>query len=411
MKRSLFILTLVAIIALASLAFAAEEGQTVKTGIGGLTIGGTYKAGFNYYIGQEKPGDPEWLKVGQAVDRDQDMEFTFNYANITLKGWVVDERVTYAVSFAFKEDGTKLDDMKLGFHYIPYTGIYIGRILPEFTYFNGLSPAKFKTIEQPLMNAYIFNRDRQTGLNLGLKTTYLDANLGVYNGRQFFPAFIADGTQDGTTVGNLTWGDQNTGKDIHFGITAKPPLDGLDIRLGLWYGTPLDNFETKDGVKTEHNAAVMFINGGIDYLAPFGLTFVADILYGTYTWDSKMPTDFKADRGDDNSAYTLATMSYYIMAAYNFGPMFEVPVELLVRYDYWDPDTLNDKKKHGPSEDDALTDITVGVNYYIKNYNAMLSMDYINHGEQWEEVTNLKGDDTQTGINNDELRLQAQVAF
>jgi hypothetical protein len=267
------------------------------------------------------------------------------------------------------------------------------------------------------MNRYVATRARQVGLNFGLVSPYIDANLGVYNGRQYFPTgpngtgFIA--ANAASPVGNTTLGDQNTGKDIHFGVIGKPPLEGFKIRANIWYGTPLDGFKVKDGENTEKNVSVMFLDGGVDYLAPFGLTFVADVLWGKYTWDKKDPAqNFDADRGNGKAEdYTLGTMSYYAMLGYNFGPAFQVPIEIIARYDWWDPDTLNDKKKHPMSEQDELTDITGGINYYIKNYNAMLSLDYVYHGEAWEKVLTKKGDDDQTGINNDELKLQAQVSF
>lgn len=421
MKKLLVILIVATMVFAATNAFAANE---VKTKIGALTIGATFKAGLNYYIGDE------YLSGGQAMDRESDMTFTINTFLVKFGGWVLDERVTYlAIIFAkdgsfnaitgvddednpvmgsYKDNqGLQVLDMKLGFHYIPYTGIYVGHMLPAMTYFNNLPAHFFKTIEQPLMNTYVFPRTRQTGLNFGLVSPYIEANLGIYNGRQFMPARAPVGAR--LPMGNTTYVDQNTAKDIHFGVIGKPPVDGLKVRANLWYGMPVDEFENDEGELIAYNATVMFINAGVDYLAPFGLTAVFDLLYGTYAWESTLPPFVDtADRDDDT--FDLTTMSYYLMAAYNFGPLFEVPVEVLLRYDYLDPDTLNDEDL-GLGYKDALTDITAGVNYYIEGYNAMLSLNYIYHGEEWEEITNKAGDDTQDGISNDTIKLQAQVAF
>jgi hypothetical protein len=91
------------------------------------------------------------------------------------------------------------------------------------------------------------------------------------------------------------------------------------------------------------------------------------------------------DRADDT--YEFTAMSYYLQVGYNFRPGVRSAGEIILRYDYLDPDTMNDEEKHG--DKDALTDIVGGVNYYIKGYNAMLSLNYIYHGEEWEEVGNL----------------------
>jgi hypothetical protein len=60
---------------------------------------------------------------------------------------------------------------------------------------------------------------------------------------------------------------------------------------------------------------------------------------------------------------------------------------------------------------DELSDISVGVNYYIHKINAMLYLNYIHHMEAFKNIPNVAGDNTQTGISNDEIKLQAQVAF
>ena len=305
--------------------------------------------------------------------------------------------------------GDMLLDMKMGFHYIPYTGIYVGRFLPNFTIFAPKSTAKLMLIDYPLVNS-IAPAARQTGLDIGVVTPYLNANLGVFNGRAFFPPITAPGAI--APVGNQNWQDENTAKDIYFNLIGKPPVEGLTIHAGLWYGMPLDNFENDEGELIAHNASVMLIDAGAQYMAPFGLTFIGELMYGTYSWDSTDPaTNFEDDRDDDS--YTVTSMAYYVMAGYNFGPMFEVPVEVLVRYDYLNPDTEDDETTayHGASEQDAFTYITAGVNYYIKKHYAMLSLNYIYKSEEWEDINNKAGDDVQDGISNDEVKLQAQISF
>jgi hypothetical protein len=423
--RKLFAILIVATMVFGATTAMAAKNE-VKSSFGALTVGGTFKAGLNFYVGDEVLG-ANAAGNAQAMDRGEDVTFVNTLLVLKFGGWVVDERVTYAVNLfgralsATDSTGAKSNvsnmsidmlDLVLGFHYIPYTGIYVGHMRPAMTYFNSLPAHLFKTVNQPLMNTNVFSRARQTGLNFGLKTPYLAANLGFYNGRRFNYAAVPT-TTTGNAFGNTTYFDENTGKDIHFGLIGKPPVDGLNIRANLWYGTPLESYENDKGESIEHNIATMFINGGVDYLAPFGLTAVVDVLYGTATFDSKDPTtNYQADRpAIDDDLLDATMLSYYIMAGYNFGPLMEVPIELIVRYDYLDPNTFNDDKKVAGSEKDELTDITAGINYYIKGYHAMLSLDYINHGEAWEKVLDKEGTDDQTGINNDEIKIQAQVAF
>ena len=201
MKR-LIILAAVLACLFATAAFAADAaapGATttkgeVGTSLGSLQIYGTFKVGFNYYVGNQELGEPtvtainnKGTQVGQTttiqpVQRAQDMEFAVNYVNVGFKGWVLDERVTYNVSFNAYFKGlaltynevtsvsskgvptyktatvggdtpyVQLTDLVLGFHYIPYVGIYVGRILPAFTYNNSIASDKYKFIEEALMN-------------------------------------------------------------------------------------------------------------------------------------------------------------------------------------------------------------------------------------------------------------------
>lgn len=408
MKRTFLVLTLVAaMVAMAGIAYADDEAVTV--GVGNMKIGGILQSGLIFYVGNE------YLESGQAMDIGKDFEFYYKRARLLISGSVIDERVTYFTQFEFAHDsnahmGDILLDAKLGFHYIPYTGIYVGRMLPKFTFFGPRSTAMLCFIDYPLMNRWPFAVQRQTGIDFGVKTTFLDANLGLFNGRSYNTALVAPNAT--TPVGNVNWNDQNTGKDFYIGLVGKPPVEGLKVFAGLWYGTPLDGWEAEDGELTEHNATAMMIDAGAAYMAPFGLTFIGELLYATYSWDSTDPaSNFENDRADDT--YELTTMSYYVMAGYNFNPLFEVPVEVLLRYDSLDPDTENDDEVHAGSETDGLYDFTFGVNYYIKKYYAMLSLNYIYHGEEWEDIIPLDGDtdNLQDGISNDEIKIQAQIAF
>lgn len=415
MKKLMVIAVAMLMVFGATTVFAADE-EAVKTGIGSLKVSGAIKAGFNYYIGNEQLGQiqtagadtPDDVSddtyAAGVTDRGTDMEFVMNFVTLGFKGWVIDERIQYYIALSGTTQDVSVCDAWMSFNYIPYTAIRVGYQLPSMTYWNNLPTTQFQTIDSPLMNRTIFTRQRETGLAFLLATKYIDATLGFFNGRQYNYYFaLPTGATDPLGSGTFS-GDQNNGKDIHLGVIGKPPVDGLNLHAHLWYGTPEDYEEVEDGEITEHNATVMMINFGADYLAPFGLTAIFDFLYAMYNWEDKV---VDTERTDDT--YEFTAMSYYLQVGYNFGPVFEVPVEIILRYDYLDPDTMNDEEKHG--DKDALTDIVGGINYYIKGYNAVLSMNYIYHGEEYEDVMNLAGDDVQDGVANDELKLQAQIAF
>ena len=406
MKREIALL--VALIFVFGATAVLADVEAVNTGFGTMTIGGIFQAGFNYYVGDELLSVDETSGALSAADRPEDMEFLLKRARLLFTGAVVDEKVKYCMQIeAASESGMGLLDAKLGFKYIPYTTIWVGRFLPNFTYWTPKHTAKLYLIDYPLMNTF-FGVQRQTGLDIAFNHEYVDVNLGFFNGRNYgnLNATLDPGDRTIEGLGNQTWQDENSMKDIYFNVIAKP-INGLNIWAGLWYGLPLDYMEEDKGENVAHDATAMAINGGAGYIADFGLRAWAEVLYSTLSYDSGAPPDGKTDRADDT--YDLTSMSYYVRVGYNIKEVSGVPLEFLVQYDFLDPDTMNDEKKHGA--DDELTYVTGGVNYYIKDWHAMLYLNYIYKMEAWKDINNKEGDDTQDGIANDELKLQAQIAF
>jgi hypothetical protein len=248
---------------------------------------------------------------------------------------------------------------------------------------------------------------RQTGLNVGVNHKYFEIDFGAFNGRNEPSLSLNPADRGGAPLGlnsQTQWRDENTAKDAYASAAIKP-LDGLRIFGGYWYGRPLDYFETKDGERTAHNADIGIINGGACYYSPVGLSLWAEVMSEHVRFDSHTSTDPNVSRTSDTFEYDA--LSYYGMAAFNFKNQ-GVPFEIVGRYDFLDPDTMNDAKKHG--KDDEETDITAGFNYYIQSYYAMLALNYIYKSEN-AEVLNKKLDDTQSGVANDEIEFQVQVAF
>ena len=83
-------------------------------------------------------------------------------------------------------------------------------------------------------------------------------------------------------------------------------------------------------------------------------------------------------------------MAFFGHLGYEVAPK----VELLARYDFFDPDTDMD--------DNGETWLTIGVNYYLDGINSMFYLNYINKGEEGEE-----GDE----VDNDMIVAQMQLVF
>ena len=410
MRAKILVFWVILAMSLASLASADME--VVESSFGSMVLSGNFQAGFNFYIGDEQLNEANY----QAADRSSDMEFYLNRVRFVVMGQVVDEKVKYFMQLeAANQAGVQLADMKLGFSYIPYTTIWVGRWLPHFQHWTPVHTGRHFLIDYPLAHQF-FGVQRHTGLEVEFNHEYVDIYLMVNNGHNYnnFLAVVDPGNRVGAdgsaldTLGNQGWNEENSAKDIYFTVNGKP-TKGLDIFASVWYGTPVDYFENDQGELIEHNASFIALDGGVGYVADYGVRLWAEVFYSMMNFDSGAPPDGSTDRLDDT--YELTSMSYYVRAGYNLKHVSGVPMEFLVQYDWLDPDTLNDDQKHAASETDELTYITAGINYYIQDYHAMLYLNYIYKMEAWEDVANKAGDDTQNGINNDILKFMAQIAF
>jgi len=399
MKRFIVAFAILMVFGFASVASADMEAVNVS--FGSLTLSGNLQAGFSYYIGDELlGGESGW----QAVDRQDNYEFYLKRFRFITKGWVLSEKISHFTQTEFVGSAPKLLDLKMGFHYIPYTAIYFGKYIPKFSFFLPASTTNLYLIDYPLYAGGLFGGDaqawRHTGLSFDVCTKWVDAELGIWNG--FTGVMGEDGT--GYTYAGANFSDDtNTGKDINLMIAGKP-LDGLRIQFNFWYGQPLAGNEVDDGELTEINNTLMMYGGGVFYKADFGLVATAEVFMSTLNWAEI--EDVREDLDPDS----ISTMTYNIMAGFNLNHFTGVPLEILLRYDFWDPNTENDEDENFGYKDE-LTYITFGLNYYLLQNHAKFSLNYIYKGEAWEDVLNKAGDDTQDGISNDELKIQVQVAF
>ena len=426
---------LVVALALVLAQVAAAEMEAVKVGFGSMSIHMNLQGSLRYYIGDETLGafddasDADNPLNGslQAKDRPDNFEFKLDRLRLIFKGHIVSDKITYLTQTEFNAEYVELYDAFIGFHYIPFTALNFGKFLPAYGFFVARTTADLVFVDYPLY-ALRFMADgarhwRHTGFWVDVKTEYVDAQVGVWNGFTGVDS-DGDGIMESYRGANFT-DDTNTGKDITVSITGKPPVPGLQIRASFWWGQPLAGYETDDGELKEYDNNLMLFGGGVFYRAPYGVLLGAEYHQRIYTLedfdamiddgtgtDTTVDYDPKALYGED----TFTSRSFYVMAGFNLDHYTGVPVEFVARYDYYDPNTANDDKKASfigtsDSAHDVEWNVTGGVNYYFEGTHAVLRLNYVHKHEDWKDVLNKKGDDTQTGINNDQLQLQAQVAF
>ena len=403
-----------------TVSFAAMEA--VQVGFGSLVIGGVFQGGMSYHVGDELPGllldETDGSTEAIAMDRPADVEFWIRYARMNFRGQIIDDRVKYFVQlelnpqegdlnspYATENNLPYLLDAKLGLKLIPYTTLWAGRYAPKFTYFNSLNVARLGLIEFPLMNKYFGAGQRQTGLDIDIDHRYFDMALGVSNGLNYQSWVERLNPEDrkGAGLGNVGWSDENTQKDFYATIAAKP-VKTLRIWAGYWYGRPNDYFRTKSGNLKPHDAKVDIMDGGLAYLSSFGLTLMGEFFYTTLKYDNDMPSGQPRDK----DFIELAAMSYYGRLGFNMKELVGVPLELMGQYDYIDPDTTNDEDTHG--SEDEITHYTGAVNYYLKDHHAAIMFNYIYKVEE-QKFIEKDGSGEQTGLDDDEIQVQFQVAF
>jgi len=217
-------------------------------------------------------------------------------------------------------------DVKLQLFYLPNTEITVGRFIPNFTIYMPSSTAKLDLINYPLVTAR-YAMWRQCGIQSTTKTEYVNFNIGVFNGPK------------------NNWNDDNDAKDILVRADIKATKD-VTVGGYHWQGKAVDGDDDVDKIRT----------GGLLKAKHEGLSVAAEYIMGK---------DHETD-----------SAGFYAQAGYKVTP----EVQLLARYDAFDPNT--------DADDDGVTWITGGLNYFIDGYNAMVGVNYIMKSEEGDDVDN-----------------------
>ncbi|MCK4427747.1 MAG: hypothetical protein KAW16_04615 [candidate division Zixibacteria bacterium] len=365
MKKLIFLVIagLLFSLLVSNLAFA--EMAEIKVGKGTLKVGGILQAGFTYYVEDETGFD----------------SFTLNRARFLFWGVIVPDKVKYFVQLEHNK-GVGVLDYKAQFFYVPQTEITFGRFLPNFTLYMPYSTAKLEMINYPMTTSK-YAVWRQVGIQTTTTTDHVDFNLGLFNG--------------GDIPNNTS--DNNDAKDILLRADVKSSLDGiiskkilhlkLECRFGgyAWIGSakpPTSFFDTTTHYVANPDEKTFKSNrfGGfakVDYAKDeLKLRFRGEFLAA----QDEFLTGPSVDEKD-----TRNSQAYF--AHVGVQPIKQV--EFLVRYEAWDPDTDVD--------DNDISAITGGVNYYLEETNSMFYLNYIHKMEEGNE------------IDNDLIQGQVQITF
>ncbi len=319
------------------LVFVTAFAEPLDVGNGTLKLGGILQSTFTYAF------DTLATQTSFALKR----------ARFLLFGSIVPDKVKYFVQTEAVGSPFLLDT-KLQFFYLPKTEIAFGRFLPNFTYYMPMSTAKLDIINYPLLTTK-YAMWRQVGLQTTTTTDYFDVNLGVFNG---YPA--------------NNWSDNTDAKDVLGRATLKP-MKGVQVFGYGWMGNIL-LAETSD---PENNV----YGGGLSLEKKLSESGMTVVLRGEYLMAGV----------EDTTGNTINSMAYYGHFGFKVNPL----VELLVRYDGYDPNS--------DVADNGLNWITGGLNFYLSGTNVMF---YLNYIKKISEVPSGASDP-----DDDEVILQAQVAF
>ncbi|OQX54659.1 MAG: hypothetical protein B5M53_05660 [Candidatus Cloacimonas sp. 4484_209] len=329
MKRLIF--TALCFLILSVPLFAQDEPINARYGT--LRVGGIIQTTLTYNL--------DTLETQTA--------FALRSSRLLFSGTVLSDRVKYFVQTEGTTSPYVLDTKVMLTNYIPLTTISIGRFLPNFTYYMPRSVAKLDLINYPL---FVLNYGmwRQIGIQTTTKTDYVDFNLGVFNG---YP--------------QNNWTEDNDGKDILVSGLLKP-IDVLRIIGYGWFGNGILG-DTLDTVKNRYGGGVIFNKPLSEDMSVY------------------VNVEYCIGSDEITSTYNISSAGYYLHLGFKVNPY----IELLARYDNYDPDTDNGG--------DATKWITGGINYNLDGDHVRFSLNYIKKSEETAEYQ------------NDQLITQFQLYF
>jgi hypothetical protein len=219
---------------------------------------------------------------------------------------------------------------------------------------------------------------------------------GVQTETAIDPVKFYVGCFNGADIPNNTT-DNNNAKDFMVRLDAMPKLENMKLLVGgaYWMGRRfVDACHNKD-------LSMIDIFASLDYQkAKFrGEYMMRTLVEG---WDKDPSTPELDD---------LKSAGFYVTGGYTVLDWLEV----LARYDSYDPNTDLEDNPATPNFDeseDGLSRITLGLNFMIHKYNAVIALNLVKNMEQYEVSDPSTADPTDTmEFPNDEAIVQFQISF
>ena len=177
--------------------------------------------------------------------------------------------------------------------------------------------------------------------------------------------------------------DNNNAKDFMARVDVHPAMDNMSLLVGgqFWMG--------RHRVDASHNKNNTTFSGFVSLDYNKMVKFRGEYLMKTVEegWDD----DPTVEGLDD-----LKSSGFYVTGGYTANEWLEI----LARYDMFDPNT--------DGEDDGESWITVGVNFMIHKYNAMIGLNVVMKSEEYQIFDNMN---EEVDFDNDEAIVQFQIAI
>ena len=181
-------------------------------------------------------------------------------------------------------------------------------------------------------------------------------------------------------------------RDVGFTVKGDHKLNDVKIQptIGVFNGKGQNNLDENNPMDIALRLVVKPIEslhlGVANYNGKTGATETSNFRTG-------VEAKFVKDPGSIYGEYATGKSSgkdkntYYATAAYKFLKSYQAAL----RYDYLDPDT--------DTKDDAKTETTAGLNYFIENQNAKVQLNYVVRGEEG------------TSLDDDVVRINLQISY
>jgi hypothetical protein len=308
-----------------SLSMEAQQ-EPIETFYGNIRLGGILQTHFTYNLTEESSDTvQQYFSVKRCI--------------LLLWGKTNLQSVKYFIKAGGMTSPYILETKLIFSDYIPETDIAIGRFLPAFTYYMPHNCAKIDMIEYPLF-VYKYGMWQQIGVQTTTETDYFDVNFGIFNG--YPPKSMVE---------------DNDGKDLMVSASLEP-MEFVEIIGYGWFGNML-MADSTDLTKNRYGGGVLF----------------------HYPLNREQSVVLKAEGcmgKDERTGPDIQSIGYYVHAGFRFNPQ----IEILARYDSYDPDVETD--------DDAETWMTGGINFFLDKDHVKISLNYIKRKEEANEYRNDK---------------------